>query len=188
MLERKLDQLTISLRGLLGQKINLDAAGKSMVETLIGGGKILAAGNGGSASDAQHFCAELVGRFNRERMALSAICLNTDTSALTAIANDYGYEEVFARQIEGLAQPGDVFLGISTSGTSKSIQRAMAVAQSLNVTTIMLTSEKLNTASGADFEIKVPTTATETAQESHIFIIHYWCQLIDAYFIDGSCP
>ena len=149
-------------------------------EALKGGKKILLCGNGGSAADAQHIAAELVGRYEQERRAFPAIALTTDTSALTAVSNDYGYEGVFARQVEALAAPGDVLIAISTSGKSPSIIKAADQARSMGCKAIALTGcsgEPLS--SHCDLVVLVPSSRTSRVQEGHITIGHLWCELVD---------
>ena len=151
---------------------------RSAIDT---GGKVLIAGNGGSAADAQHIAAELVGRFEKERKSMASIALTTDTSALTAIANDYGYDQVFSRQVEGLGRKGDVFIGISTSGNSANVITAVNVAKANGLHTIVLTGGtggKLKDL--CDVTICVPCKRTATIQESHIMIGHILCALIEA--------
>jgi len=155
-----------------------------IVRALRGGKKLLVFGNGGSAADAQHFAAELVGRFEKERPGLAAIALTTDTSALTAIANDFGYDEVFARQVQALAQPGDVVVGISTSGNSKSVLKGLDEAKKLKAWTAAMTGMtggKLKSA--VDCCITVPSDRTALIQECHIALIHAICATVDAAFI-----
>jgi D-sedoheptulose 7-phosphate isomerase len=147
---------------------------------LANGHKILLAGNGGSAADAQHIAAELVGRFEKERPGMAAIAITTDTSALTAIANDYGYERVFSRQVEGLGNAGDIFIGISTSGNSANIIAAVNTAKQKNMHTIVLCGAGGKLKDVCDISINVPSTRTATIQESHIMIGHLLCSLIDA--------
>lgn len=149
-------------------------------QQLAKGGKILIAGNGGSAADAQHIAAELVGRFEKERPGIASIALTTDTSALTAIANDYGYNFVFSRQIEGIANSQDVFIGISTSGNSANIIEAVNKAKEKNVTTVSLTGQGGKLPEICDYAIQVPCTRTATIQEAHIMIGHILCALIEA--------
>jgi D-sedoheptulose 7-phosphate isomerase len=147
---------------------------------ILRGGKILLAGNGGSAADAQHIAAEFVGRFVKERRSLPAIALTVDTSALTAIANDYGFESVFARQIEGLGRKEDVFIGISTSGNSPNIVSAVEAAQKNGLTTILFLGRDGGILRGvADAEIIVPSDITAHIQEMHILIGHILCEYID---------
>lgn len=150
------------------------------IRTLQSGGKILLAGNGGSAADSQHIAAEFVGRFKLEREALPAIALTTDTSLLTAVGNDYGFEMIFARQVSGLARAGDLFIGISTSGNSPNVLRALEVCRELGVSTVGLTGAgggKM--AALADVLLPVPSIETPRIQESHIMIGHLICDLVD---------
>lgn len=148
--------------------------------TLLAGGKILIAGNGGSAADAQHIAAEFVGRFVKNRRSFPAIALSTDTSALTAIANDYGFERVFARQIEGLGVENDVFIGISTSGNSANIVHAVAVARESGLKVIVFSGRDGGILRGhADVELIVPSDVTARIQEMHILIGHIICESID---------
>lgn len=156
------------------------AAAELCKKTLANGHKILLAGNGGSAADAQHIAAELVGRFEKERPGMAAIAITTDTSALTAIANDYGYERVFSRQVEGLGNSGDIFIGISTSGNSANIIAAVNIAKQKNMHTIVLCGAGGKLKELCDISINVPSTRTATIQESHIMIGHLLCSLIDA--------
>lgn len=144
------------------------------------GGKLILFGNGGSAGDAQHIAAELVGRFERERKALPAIALTTNTSTLTAIANDYDYSKIFSRQVEAWAQPADVVIGISTSGNSPNVLEGIAAAKAKGARTIGLTGEKGGKlASQADLCLKVPSASTARIQESHIMIGHLLCLLAE---------
>ena len=158
-------------------------AAEVLAERLRCGGKILVCGNGGSAADAQHFAAELVNRFEMERPGLAAIALTTDSSTLTSIANDYAFEQVFARQLRALGRPGDMLLAISTSGHSPNVLAAMAAAQELGVITVALTgrdggkmAEQLKV---DDLELRVSAAVTARIQETHILIIHCLCDLID---------
>lgn len=156
------------------------AAAEAMVAALRGGGRILACGNGGSAADAQHFAAELVGRFERERAAMAAIALTTDTSILTAIANDYDYSRVFARQVEALGRPGDVLLGISTSGGSASVLAAFEAAAAAGMTTVALTGrDGGRVGAAADIHVNVPAASTARVQEVHRTLLHAVCALIE---------
>lgn len=146
--------------------------------------KILACGNGGSASDAQHFVAELIGRFERERHALPAIALNTDTSIMTAVSNDYGYDDVFARQVRGLGVEGDVIIAISTSGNSKNVIEAIHAAHDAGMKVIALTGRDGGAMRGLlredDIELCVPSNRTMRIQEVHILLLHILCDGIDA--------
>ena len=156
---------------------------QTVIKALRAGHCVFVAGNGGSAADAQHFAAELTGRFVAERRALAGVALTTDTSALTAIANDYGYEQVFARQLQGLARPGDVFLGISTSGHSPNILAACAAAKALQVTTLGLAGRDGGQMHAAcDTLLVVDSDVTAHIQEAHIFLLHGLCAEIDRAF------
>jgi D-sedoheptulose 7-phosphate isomerase len=151
-----------------------------LIEALSKGNKLLIFGNGGSASDAQHIAAELVGRFMKERAALPAIALTTDTSILTSVGNDYGYEQVFSRQVEALAKPGDVVLGISTSGNSGNVVKALEIARTLNCYTIgLLGKDGGKIKEIADASIVIPSDSTARIQEMHILIGHMLCEAVD---------
>ncbi|WP_224746959.1 D-sedoheptulose-7-phosphate isomerase [Pelovirga terrestris] len=151
-----------------------------IVAALNAGKKLLIMGNGGSAADAQHFAAEFVGRFLRERRALPAIALTTDTSLLTAVGNDFGFDQIFKRQVEALAQPGDVVIGISTSGNSANVALAMTAAQQLGSTTIGLLGRDGGIITPlSDIQLTVPVQETPHIQEAHITIIHLICDLVE---------
>lgn len=155
-------------------------AGQMICKALKSGRKVLLCGNGGSAADAQHIAAELVGCYEKQRRSWPAIALTTDTSALTAVSNDLGYEQVFARQVAGLAQAGDVLIAISTSGKSKNVLRAAQQARELGCKTIALTgatAEPLR--SLCDVGVAVPSNRTSRVQEAHITIGHLWCEMVD---------
>ena len=153
---------------------------QTLHEALSKGNKILICGNGGSAADSQHFAAELTGRYKRERKGLSAIALSTDTSALTAIGNDYGYEFVFSRHVEALAKEGDVVIGISTSGNSKNVVHALEVANKLNCTTISLSGRDGGVIKSlCDHNLVAPSDDTPRIQEIHIICIHLLCELLE---------
>lgn len=145
------------------------------------GGKVLVFGNGGSAADAQHFAAELVGRYLAERGALAGIALTTDTSALTAIGNDYGFDEVFARQVAALAARGDLAVGISTSGSSENVVRGLDAARGKGAVTVALTGRTGGRlAERADMLLAVPSAVTARIQEAHALILHAVCEILDA--------
>lgn len=154
-----------------------------MVTRLTAGNKILSCGNGGSAADAQHLSAELLCRFERERPGLPAIALTTDTSTLTAVSNDYHYDQVFARQLSSLGNQGDILVAISTSGNSGSVVEAIKMAHQRAVTVIALTGrdggDMAKLLSGDDIEIRVPSDVTARIQEVHLLCIHCFCDLID---------
>ncbi len=165
------------MRGNLGPTLQAAAV---MREALGDGRKILVFGNGGSASDAQHFAAELVGRFQRERRALPSLALTTDTSVLTALANDYAFERVFARQIEAFGQAGDVALGITTSGDSPNVVAALQTARAQGLKTIALTGRTGGrAASAADIHVNVPDQSTARVQEVHRTLLHVMCELVE---------
>lgn len=153
-------------------------------------GKILACGNGGSAADAQHFIAELVGRFERERLPLAGIALNTDTSILTAVGNDYGYAQIFSRQISALGHPGDVLVAISTSGNSANVQQAIQTAHEREMRVIALTGKgggaMNDLLSTDDIHLCVPHDRTMRIQEIHILLLHMLCDGIDTLLLGDS--
>ena len=155
--------------------------GRRLAPMLLAGGRLLAAGNGGSAAEAQHLTAELVGRYERERPPLAAIALHAETSSVTAIGNDYGAEEVFARQVAAHGRTGDVLVALSTSGRSRNVLRAVAAARRARVTSWALTGPLPNPlAAAADEVIAVPTAGTATVQEAHLVLVHVLCAAVDA--------
>jgi D-sedoheptulose 7-phosphate isomerase len=158
-------------------------AALAMVASLKSGGKILSCGNGGSAGDAQHFAAELVGRFEREREELAAIALTTDSSILTAVANDYSFDEVFAKQVRGLGKPGDLLFAISTSGNSKNVVAAIEAAHKKSMTVVAMTGRnggKIATMLAAgDVLLNVDSQVTTRIQEVHLLMLHCLCDAID---------
>lgn len=161
----------------------IEAAGAALVAALKGGGTVLLCGNGGSAGDAQHIAAELTGRFETERPGLPGIALTTDSSAMTAISNDYGYDRVFARQVQALGRPGDALIAISTSGGSANVLAAVAQATADGLTTIGLSGKDGGAlAAACDHCITVPSPVTARVQEGHILIGHIWCGLVDEAF------
>lgn len=168
----------------------IEAAGQRMVEALLNGGKILTCGNGGSAGDAQHFSSELLNRFERERPALPAIALTTDSSTLTSIANDYNYNEIFSKQIRALGNPSDVLLAISTSGNSTNVMQAIQAAHDKGLVVIALTGrdggKMAPLYTGADVELRVPSDSTARIQEVHLVIIHALCDYIDQQLFGGD--
>ena len=158
----------------------IQKSGQMICEALTSDRKILICGNGGSAADAQHIAAELVGCYEKRRRSWPALALTTDTSALTAVSNDLGYEQVFARQVAGLAQAGDVLIAISTSGKSKNVLRAAEVARERGCKTIALTGATADPlGSLCDISVAVPSTRTARVQEAHITIGHLWCEMVD---------
>lgn len=169
---------------------SIHAAGSAMVSCLLNDGKILTCGNGGSAGDAQHFSAELLNRFEKERPGLPALALTTDTSTLTAIANDYDYNEVFSKQVSALGHEGDVLLAISTSGNSANVIAAIKAAQERQMRTIALTGKDGGAMAGllaeGDIEIRVPSDRTARIQEVHLVVIHCLCDFIDTQLFGGE--
>ena len=158
-------------------------AGNAIVTAVRGGRKVLSCGNGGSAADSQHFAAEMVGRFERERPGMPAISLTVDTSALTAIANDYDYDRVFSKQVEALGVAGDVLLGISTSGNSKNVVEAVRAAQAKDLVVIALTGRDGGVMAKLlrpkDFHLNVAHPRTMRVQEIHLLVIHCLCEVVD---------
>ena len=159
----------------------LEVAGVAS-STIKAGHKIMLCGNGGSAADSQHIAAELIGRFEKERQSMAAFALTADTSALTAIGNDYGYDQVFSRQVEGLGQSGDLLIGISTSGNSKNVVNAIEVARSKSIRAVALVGDKPDGAvqAIADYVLAAPSTNTARIQECHILMMHTLCQLVES--------
>ena len=159
------------------------AAAALLAEALRAGGKVLVCGNGGSAADAQHFAAELLNRFERERPALAAVALTTDSSTLTSVANDYDFGRVFARQVEGLGRAGDVLVAISTSGRSPNVNEAVRAAHARGLRVVALTGrdggELAALLREGDVEIRVPSGSTARIQEVHILALHCLCDLLD---------
>lgn len=166
------------------------AAGRLMSEALLSDGKILSCGNGGSAADAQHFSSELLNRFEMERPGLPAMALTTDSSTLTSISNDYAYEEIFSKQVRALGKSRDILLGISTSGNSENIIRAIAAAHDRGMKVVVLTGrDGGRMADGfieGDVEIRVPATRTARIQEVHLVVIHCLCDLIDTALLGDA--
>ena len=164
-------------------------AAEIMLQCLMNDGKILACGNGGSAADAQHFAAEMTGRFEKERMELAAVALTTDTSALTAIGNDYGFDHVFSKQVRALGRPGDVLIGISTSGNSANIITAIEAAHERDMRVIAFTGRDGGKIAAMlkdnDILLNVPHPRTARIQEVHILLIHALCDCIDTMLLEG---
>jgi D-sedoheptulose 7-phosphate isomerase len=175
----------IELRRRMAQTLpaQIARAGEALAAAMKAGRKALACGNGGSAADSQHFAAEMVGRFERERPGMPAIALTTDTSALTAIANDYDFDRVFSRQVEALGNPGDVLLAISTSGNSKNVVEAVRTAQARDLVVIALTGRDGGAIAKLlrlkDFHLNVAHPRTMRVQEIHLLVIHCLCEVVD---------
>jgi D-sedoheptulose 7-phosphate isomerase len=155
------------------------AAGRAIIESLAHGGKVICFGNGGSATQASHMAGELVGRFRRTRRPFPAVSLASDGGTMTCIGNDFGYPALFERQMEAFAQPGDVAIGLTTSGKSENVVRALAVAKARRATTIALTGSAGLTGGEADHILEVPSTDTAHIQEVHLMLLHVWCVAID---------
>src|SRR3990167_2920460 len=151
-----------------------------LAQSLANGGTLFWCGNGGSAADSQHLAAELVGRFKKNRRALRSIALTTDTSVLTCVANDYSYDDIFARQVEALGRPGDVLIAISTSGNSANLMKALRVARKMELITVGLLGKGGGSAKDvSDHVLIIPSDSTARIQEAHIFIGHIFCELIE---------
>jgi D-sedoheptulose 7-phosphate isomerase len=167
-----------SVRNILTEQIITIA--NVMAQSLSNGGSIFWCGNGGSAADSQHLAAELVGRFKNNRRALRSIALTTDSSVLTCIANDYSYDDIFARQVEALGRPGDLLIGISTSGNSENVLRALKTAKEFNLVTVALLGKGGGSVKDlADHALVIPSDSTARIQEAHILIGHIFCELIE---------
>ncbi|MGA7948721.1 MAG: phosphoheptose isomerase [Thiobacillaceae bacterium] len=167
--------------------VPISRAADRILQCVMGDGKVLACGNGGSAADSQHFASEMVNRFEQERPGLAAIALTTDTSTLTSIANDYAYHQVFARQVSALGHPGDVLLAISTSGNSESVVRAAQAARERDMSVIALTGRDggnlAEQMGGSDILICVPADNTARIQEIHLLTIHCLCDVVDSVLL-----
>lgn len=172
-----------AMQTLLKQQATFDKLAAAIVQCLKAGGKVLTCGNGGSAADAMHMAEEFVGRYRSNRRSLPAVCLNADPTALTCIANDFGYDEVFARQVEGLGTKGDVLVGFTTSGNSANVLRAFAAAKARGVKTVALTGKDGGKARGTvDFEIIVASQDTARIQEGHTVILHALLEVVEREF------
>ena len=183
MIKSELEGHLATIQATFALETDIKKACETAVATLKAGGKILLCGNGGSAADAQHIAAELTGRYKTERGALAGIALTTDTSALTAIGNDYGYEFVFSRQLEALGREGDLLIAISTSGNSGNVVKALELARKIGIKTIGLsgrTGGAMNEL--CELNLVVPSNDTPRIQEMHIMIGHIICQAIDDAF------
>ena len=168
----------------------IQQAGDKIVQCMLNNGKILSCGNGGSAADAQHFSAELVNRFEKERPGLPAFALTTDSSTLTAIANDYNYNQIFSKQITALGQPGDALLAISTSGNSANVLEAINASHEREMIIVALTGKDGGSIARLlkeqDIEIRIPSNRTARIQEVHLLVIHCLCDFIDTQLFGGD--
>jgi len=169
---------------------SIAVAGRVMSDALLADGKILSCGNGGSAADAQHFSSELLNRFEMERPGLPAMALTTDASTVTSISNDYSYEEIFSKQVRALGKPGDVLLGISTSGNSENVIRAIDAAHERGMKVVAFSGRDggrmADMFAEGDVEIRVPATRTARIQEVHLLVIHCLCDLIDTTLLGSD--
>ena len=167
----------------------VERVGEACAKSIAGGGKIMFCGNGGSAGDSQHLAAELVGKLVFDRPGMPGLALTVDTSALTAVGNDFGYESVFSRQVEALGRSGDVLIGISTSGRSKNVVKAMAAARARGIATVAMTGANRGPMVDlADHWIAVPHTETQKIQEGHIVLGHIFCALVEDKIYGGRRP
>lgn len=181
--DSSLTQTVQTLQALTQIRAEIDRAGELILETLKAGRKLLICGNGGSAAEASHFATELTGRYFKDRRSLPAIALNADGSLVTCIGNDHGFDQVFARQIAGLAQPGDLVVVITSSGNSANILAALEAAKGAGAKSVALLGRQGGKARGlATVDLIVPGASGRTAQEAHLFLIHHFCDLIDAAF------
>ncbi|MDX2187936.1 MAG: SIS domain-containing protein [Opitutaceae bacterium] len=185
-LDKSLADTIRTFQSLTEIRAEIDHASLLLLETLRSGGKLLICGNGGSAAEAQHFSTELVGRYFKNRPSLPAIALNADGSLLSCIGNDFGFDEVFSRQIEGLARPGDVVVTLTSSGNSANILRALETANRLGLKSISFLGRGGGKAKGlATIDLVVPGTSGRSAQEAHLFLIHHFCDVIDGTLFPG---
>jgi len=186
LVQKQLAQSIATMQAVLAEEQIADtivAIGEITAKSIQNGGKLLVAGNGGSAADAQHLVAEFVVRLTVNRTALRAIALTTDTSILTAAGNDFGYDTVFARQIEALGQPGDVFLGISTSGNSRNIINALHQAKKMDITTIGFTGNDGGRMRDlCDHNVIIPSNVTMNIQECHLALEHIFCMAVERFY------
>jgi len=181
--EQSIEETTRTLKALADIRPAIDQASELILETLKSGGKLLVAGNGGSAAEAAHFATELTGRYAKNRKALPALTLSADGSLLTCIGNDYGFDQVFSRQIEGLAKPGDLVVVLTSSGNSANIIAALKTAKNQGIKSLAFLGRGGGKAKGlATCELIIPGQSGAAAQEAHLFLIHHFCELIDQAF------
>ena len=189
MIDRHLDDHLRTIARLRDHKADIEAIAGLMIDCLASGGRIFWLGNGGSAADSQHLASELVGRFERDRPGLASLALTTDSSALTAIGNDYGFDQIFARQVEALCRPGDLVIGISTSGNSPNVLRALERARALGIATAAFSGRDGGRLKDlAEACLIAPTDNTARVQEAHLLAGHILCDLVEAHFAALSPP
>jgi D-sedoheptulose 7-phosphate isomerase len=189
-MRRSLDEHQTVARDFAAVLPAVEKLGAACSAALAGGGRILAFGNGGSAAEAQHLAAELMGRAKADRVSLPAIALVGDPSTLTAVANDYGFPDVFARQVRALATRRDLVIGISTSGRSENVLRGLEAAHKARAKTALLTgADGARAAALVDYAVVVPSAETARVQEMHVFVVHLLCEIVDVWAIDeGGAP
>jgi D-sedoheptulose 7-phosphate isomerase len=188
-LRRSLEEHQAVARELTAALASIERLGDAVRAVLAGGGRILAFGNGGSAAEAQHLAAELIGRAKADRIPLPAIALAADAAALSAIANDYGFPDVFARQVRALATRKDLVVGISTSGRSENVIRGLEAAHKARAKTALLTgADGARAAALADYAVVVPSAETARVQEMHLLVIHLLCEIVDEWAAEGNAP
>jgi D-sedoheptulose 7-phosphate isomerase len=178
-IENYLNRTLIAINSIRSVKSQFDQACEICIAAIRNGNKVIFCGNGGSAADSQHLAAELMGRFLKDRDPMAALALTVDTSAITAIGNDYGYEHIFSRQLRGIGRPGDVLVGISTSGNSKNVVNAFEVAQTMGIKTVAMTGKNGGAMSSCDVLLNVDSTMTNHIQEAHITMGHMLCACIE---------
>lgn len=184
---RALEEHQAVARDLAGALPAIEKLGAACRAALESGGRLLAFGNGGSAAEAQHLVAELIGRADQDRAPLPAIALNADTGALTALANDYGFADVFARQVRALATRRDIVIGISTSGRSENVLRGLEAAHNARATTALLTgADGARVAALVDHAVVVPSADTARVQEMHALVVHLLCEIVDEWAVDAK--
>lgn len=180
LIQSEIDEIVLGFGQLHEISAEIEKAAKAMIRCVGAGGKVMFCGNGGSAADSQHLAAELMGRYLKDRPPMAAMALTVDTSAITAIANDYGYRDVFARQLRGIGRAGDVLVGLSTSGNSENVVEALSAAQTHGITTIGMTGRSAGKfAPLCDVLIKAPASRTNRIQELHIAIGHMLCGFVE---------
>lgn len=187
LIKNHLKEHIVTMEKLEAHAAFIEDLAKRILAGLEAGGKVIFFGNGGSAADAQHLAAEFVVRYRQNRRALAGIALSTDTSILTACANDFGFETVYARQIEALAHPGDIVIGISTSGTSANVVEGLKAAKEKSCLTVAFTAQEGGEcAAMADLAFRAPTTVTARAQECHLYVGHVLCDLIEEAILEKA--